>query len=227
MTSQQLVFEGPVALVGGGQARDADIVAAIERSCAVVAADSGADWFTPGQAPRLDAVVGDMDSVSDLSGWRADPHCRVLHLAEQETTDLEKCLYSIDAPLFVGAGFMGPRFDHALAALNLLTKRADKRLLLISEDDVCFLAPRLWSIALADGARVSIVPLPHAQARASSGLKWPLDNLALELGGMIGVSNEATEKTVRVEFSAGRAAVILERRWLDAAIDSLLASAGN
>ena len=47
-------------------------------------------------------------------------------VGEQETTDLEKCLYSVEAPLFLGVGFLGGRVDHQLAAMNALVKYAGR-----------------------------------------------------------------------------------------------------
>jgi thiamine pyrophosphokinase len=51
----------------------------------------------------------------------------VHHLPEQDTTDFEKCLYSVAAPLLLGVGFLGGRADHHLAAMNVLVRYADRR----------------------------------------------------------------------------------------------------
>lgn len=218
-----LVYREPVALIGGGEADPADIEAAIARAGATIAADGGANRFIPGAAPRLDAVIGDMDSVQDLDAWRAQPDCRVVALPEQDTTDLEKCLYSVAAPLFLGVGFFGARLDHTLAALNLLAKRPDQRILLIGREDVCFLTPLCWRASLWPGARVSIFPLPTARGVASEGLRWPIDGLEFAIGDGTGVSNEAIAGEVTAVFESRRAAIILDRSALDAAIASVTA----
>ncbi|MCI4665270.1 MAG: thiamine diphosphokinase [Neomegalonema sp.] len=220
--SAPLSYDRPVALIGGGEAAQRDIDAALARTGATIAADGGADHFTPGQSPRLDAVIGDMDSVRDLQSWRRAEGCRVLPIQEQDTTDLEKCLYSIEAPAFLGVGFFGARLDHTLAALNLLAKRPDKRLILIGTEDVCFLTPLRWRAQLRPNARVSIVPLPSVTAIASTGLRWPLDGLTFDIGGAIGTSNQATDGAITVEFASRSAAVFFEREYLDAAIDCVI-----
>ncbi len=216
-----LTFGRPVALIGGGEAAQDDVDAVIARAGAVIAADGGANRFEPGAAPRVDAVIGDMDSIDDLARWRAEPGCRVIELAEQETTDLEKCLYSVEAPLYLGVGFFGARLDHTLAALNLLAKRPDRRVLLVGRDDVCFLTPLDWSATLWPGARVSVFPLPAARAVSSAGLRWPIDGLDFTLGGAIGTSNEAVAGAVAARFETRTAAILFERRALDAAIACL------
>ena len=76
----------------------------------------------PGGA-RFRAVIGDLDSLRDIAALER-AGVPVHRLEEQETTDLEKCLYSVEAPLFVGLGFLGGRIDHHLAAMNALVKFA-------------------------------------------------------------------------------------------------------
>ncbi len=215
-----LVFEAPVLLLGGGPASD-DLIAALRPLCgAVVAADGGADRLRGG--PILpDAVIGDMDSVADLDFWRATPGAAVLHETEQETTDFQKCLRLTRAPLYLCAGFLGGRLDHSLAALHALLLNPDRRILLAGEEDLAFLAPLRWRAALAPGARVSIHPLAPCTGLTSRGLVWPLRNLALSPEGRIGSSNRAAGARVGVDFDRRAALVILERRFLPAAIDSL------
>ena len=70
----------------------------------LIAADGGADAL---HEMRLtpEAVIGDMDSLSDMAAWRG--RTRLVHLAEQDSTDFEKCLYATQAPLYVAPGFTG------------------------------------------------------------------------------------------------------------------------
>ncbi|MEL6977205.1 MAG: thiamine diphosphokinase [Pseudomonadota bacterium] len=183
-------FDAPVALFGGGEAAPEALLAATARSVALIAADGGANRFALDKQ-RLAAVIGDLDSLEDQAGWRdALGAERLLHLAEQDSTDLEKCLYSVAAPAYLGVGFLGGRADHALAAINALLKRSDRRLVLLSAEDAVFLAPRAWRITLPPRTRVSLVPLAPSRALRSAGLRWPLDGLSLAPGAQIGTSNE-------------------------------------
>lgn len=218
MEEPPLIFPRGVTLIGGGAVDRAGFEAARARAPHVVAADGGANVLREwGETPE--AVIGDMDSIRDLDFWRG--RTRLLPLAEQETTDLEKCLHATAAPVHVGVGFLGRRFDHTLAAAHVLLRRAEKRVVLIGEDDLAFLAPTRWRARLAPGARVSVYPLRPVTGLASEGLVWPLDGLALAAGERIGTSNRAAAETVAVAFDRPGALVMLERRFLDAAIESL------
>ena len=110
--------DGPVLVVGGG-ATDPDLLTRdAARAAALVAADGGAAvCLAAGLTP--DAVIGDMDSIPGPVRARI-PAARVHEIAEQESTDFDKCLRSIRAPLVLGHGFLGARLDHALAALTVL-----------------------------------------------------------------------------------------------------------
>lgn len=215
-----LRFDGGVTLIGGGAADRETFEAARARAPRVVAADGGAnrlrDWGL-----GADAVVGDMDSVVDLPGWSARAETRVVPLTEQDSTDLEKCLYAVDAGYYLGVGFLGRRFDHTLAALHALLRFPGKRLLLIGEEDVVFLAPPRWRVTLAPGARVSFYPIRSTRGLGSSGLEWPIDGLDFAAGGRIGTSNRAAVAGVEARFDGAGVAAMVERRFLDAALASL------
>ena len=152
---------GPVTLVGGGPVAPAELAAALALAPEAVAADGGGDHALPeGHAFR--AVIGDMDSLAAPSGC-ARPGVPIHAVAEQETTDLEKCLYSVEAPLFIGLGFLGGRIDHHLAAMNALAKNPEKPVVLIGGEDLCFLCPpRLRDRPRGGDAGVA---LPHGAGR--------------------------------------------------------------
>ncbi len=213
-------FDRGVTLVGGGDADLAAFREAVALAPHVVAADGGADRLEAwGAAPE--ALVGDMDSVADLAGWRALLGDRVAHLPEQDTTDLEKCLYTVAAPFFLGVGFTGRRFDHTLAALHAVMRRPDAPVVLIGEEDVTFFCPPDWRARLAPGARVSFFPMAPLRGLGSTGLRWPVDGLDFAPGLRVGTSNEAAAADVSARFDGPAMATILERRFLGAALESL------
>lgn len=216
-----LVFTEPVALIGGAPADADGRAAALARAGAVVAADGGANGFTPGGDPRLDAVIGDMDSVRDLAAWRAEPSCHVAPIAEQDTTDLEKCLYTVDAPLYIGSGFLGDRLDHTLAAAHALLRHPHRRVVLIGEVDLLTLCPPRMALSVGAGVRVSIFPLRPVRALWSKGLRWPLDGLELAAGKQVGTSNVSVSSRVVLAFEAFGAVLMLPRDRLDAVIEAL------
>lgn len=221
-----LRFDAPVALIGGGAVDAGALAEARARATALIAADGGANRFA-GEKGAVHAVIGDLDSLEDRAGWAGALGERLIHLPEQDTTDLEKCLYSVAAPLYLGVGFLGARADHSLGAAHLLLKRAAHRLILLDAEDALFLLPRRWRARLPVGTRVSLFPLAPTRALASSGLRWPLDGLELAIGGVVSTSNEAAAEEVAAEFApageSGWSSVlgVLPRAHLAAAIESV------
>ena len=215
-----LIFDRPALLLGGGPVPDGLIETLAPFCGAVIAADGGANRLRA-SGPEPDAVIGDMDSLDDPDHWRARLGPRLIPVAEQESTDLQKCLRLTRAPLYLGAGFLGGRIDHSLAALHTLLVNPDRRILLAGREDLAFLAPLRWRARLAAGARVSIYPLADCVGVASEGLEWPLENLPLGPGLRIGTSNRASAADVGLDLSTRGALIVTERRFLRAIIASL------
>jgi thiamine pyrophosphokinase len=179
----------PVTLVGGGAASLADLAEARKLAPRLVAADGGARLcLAAGLAPE--AVIGDMDSLDAASAAQL-PAGALHRIAEQDSTDFDKALRSIRAPLVLGVGFLGDRVDHQLAALNRLVARPGRAVILLDRADViCHLPPEL-TLALAPGARVSLFPMAAVTGR-SEGLAWPIDGLDFAPDARVGTSNAAT-----------------------------------
>ncbi|SLN57722.1 Thiamin pyrophosphokinase, catalytic domain [Falsiruegeria litorea R37] len=179
----------PITLIGGGDVGENDLNLASSVAPTLVAADGGADLaVAQGHMPQ--AVIGDFDSVSD-DVQRLVPPERLFPVREQETTDFDKALRHIHAPLVVGVGFLGGRVDHQLAVLNTLVRRAATPCVLLGAHEVLFHAPPRIELALDPGSVVSLFPLARVNGR-SSGLEWPIDQLTFDPSGQIGTSNRST-----------------------------------
>ncbi|MER2508444.1 MAG: thiamine pyrophosphokinase, partial [Amaricoccus sp.] len=142
-------------------------------------------------------------------------------VAEQNSTDLEKCLYSIEAPLILGVGFLGGRLDHHLAAMNALVKYPGRRVVLIGREDLCFLCPPVFALEMAAGERVSLFPMGPVTGLVGEGLRWPVQGLRFAPDGRIGTSNAASGGRLRLGFDAPRMLVILPAGTLDAVAEQL------
>ena len=210
-----------VTLAGGGPFSARDLKLALKRAPVAVAADSGADRLLRyGTIPE--AVIGDMDSISDRA--RAEiPVDRQYLVAEQVTTDFDKALRLIKAPLVLALGFAGARLDHGLAAFTTLIARAERRCILIGPQDVAFAAPSRLELALLPGEPLSLFPMAPVTGH-SEGLEWPIAGISFAPDGMIGTSNRVVSRRVVLEFDRRGMLVILPRRRLDAAIRALLAA---
>ena len=226
MTDPDVIFRfsDPVTLIGGGElCLDA---LAMSRTLApqLVAADGGANHFSECM-DELSAVIGDLDSLERPELWRRELKEKLVEIVEQDTTDFEKCLYSVEAPYFLAVGFLGGRHDHSLAATHILLKRSHQRVVLLNRQEVLFLMPRHWRISLPLGSRVSLFPLKESIAEISRGLRWPIDGLTMEAGAQIGTSNEVASPVVEIELRGQKRwsdlIVSLDRLHLRAALQSL------
>jgi thiamine pyrophosphokinase len=192
-----LPFDGLLVIVGGGTV-DHELLRNLYVSGArLVGADGGADEIVrAGLAPE--AIIGDFDSLSNPDGWLG--RTQLLRIAEQDTTDFEKALYSTRAPVTVAMGMTGKRLDHTLAALDTLARHARGRnVILVDEDDVAAALTGSFDFEVAEGERVSVHPLGTVKFKRSFGLKYPLDGLKLALGERTGTSNAATNGLFRIE----------------------------
>ena len=220
MTGLPFRSASPVTLVGGGALGAAALDAALALAPVAVAADGAADALEAlGRRPA--AIVGDLDSLAAPADWERRG-VAVIHLPEQETTDFEKCLYTVEAPFFIAVGFTGRRIDHMLAVLHAML-RAPRPVVLLGEADAAVLVPpgRDIHLALASGARVSVFPLLPVTCGPSEGLEWPLGGLRLAPGERIGTSNRATADLVSMCIEGPGALLAVEPRFLPALIDAL------
>lgn len=205
-----------VTLAGGGPFGKSALARALRFAPRIVGADGGADRLLAlGAEPE--AVIGDFDSISAAAKGRLAG--RLFPIAEQETTDFDKALRSIAAPFVLGLGFAGARLDHGLAVLNALVRAPTRRALILSPQDVTFLAPLELELVLPEGTRLSLFPMGAVEGE-SAGLRWPLQGLNFAPDGMIGTSNEVSGP-VRLRFSAAKMLVILPVRYLPAALRGL------
>lgn len=219
MISRFAPFSEKVTLLGGGELSAASVSECLTRAPNLVVCDgAAATALAMGLTPAR--VVGDLDSLDAATRARLDPET-ILEIREQDSTDFEKALRTTEAPLILGAGFMGLRLDHELACYNALVRHADRACILVGEHDICFHAPPRLRLGLVPGARVSLFPLAEVTV-TSTGLEWPLDALTLAPWGRVGTSNRAVEEVVEIVADAPGLLVILPRDGLDAAIMALV-----
>lgn len=210
-----LNYEGPLVIVGGGAFERADLFALQDADAAVIGADGGADLALDAEVVP-DAVIGDMDSLQNIDEWIE--RTKLIRLGEQETTDFEKCLYSTRAPVTVALGMTGKRFDHTLAALDVVARYGqDRRIILVDEEDIAIAFSGPFGFYAETGERISVHPLQKVTFARSEGLYYPLNGLTLAPGVKTGTSNTALGGDVVIAPAKGEAGVwllIVSRRHL-------------
>ena len=209
-----IAFTNPeaVTLIGGGEVGAATLARALVRAPVLVAADGGADTaLALGRVPDL--AVGDFDSISDTARAVLGAG-RLHHVADQQTTDFDKALASVSAPLVLAVGFSGARLDHTLAALNTLAANPGRRIVLDTGYELCLLCPPHLALDLPAGARVSLFPLAPVRC-ASMGLVWPTEGLLFAPEARIGTSNAASGGSLVLQPDAPGLLLMLPNEALD------------
>jgi thiamine pyrophosphokinase len=217
-------FDDLLVIVGGGTV-ELDLLRELYASGGhLVGADGGADVIVEAGL-KPEAIIGDFDSLKEPLSWLGKT--RLMQIAEQETTDFEKALYSTRAPVTVVLGMTGGRFDHTLAALDALARHAYKRhIVLVDEHDIALGLTEDFTFEVGRGERVSIHPLAPITFWRSEGLEYPLDAVKLAPGVRTGTSNRALSGPFSVYPEEGMHApylLILDRRNLLRLIAQLLA----
>jgi thiamine pyrophosphokinase len=168
---------------------------------------------------RPDWVLGDMDSLGDLSRLDSYPPERVLRYeTEKDYTDTELALRLLweqgcDEVWILGGG--GGRLDHLLALRSLFERDpCPSRWVTGKEDLYCLGALAEFSPALRPGALVSVFPLGEGPWEAeSAGLRWPLGGLPWDRG-WFGLSNVVEGCSANIRVRRGRFLVVLPLRDL-------------
>lgn len=211
--------DGPVTLLGGAEASDTHLNTALSLAPTLVAVDGGANALVGGPLSPV-AVIGDLDSLSKAG--RAEFADRLHEISEQETTDFDKALRHVAAPLVIALGVSGGRLDHELAGLNVLLRHFHRRCIALGGDTLTFLCPPSITLGLQPGALVSLFPMGHVAVR-STGLEWPTDGLSLSPVGRVGTSNRSVG-SVTLEPDSPCLLVILEASGLGSAATALMSA---
>ena len=209
----------PVTLIGAGALGAHDLASALALAPSLVAADGGANLaLAAGYSPE--AVIGDFDSLPAATQAQIPPE-RLHHVAEQDSTDFEKTLMRVEAPVILGVGFMGARVDHQLAALHSLLAYAHKPIILLSEEVLILHCPPVLEITVPKQATVSLFPLAPVTGQ-SEGLEWPIDGIDMAPGHQIGTSNRAVGTHVKITMQSRGMIGLFPRVCLADLVASLL-----
>jgi|TARA_B100001063_G_scaffold243161_1_gene273196 thiamine pyrophosphokinase len=185
--------QNKLLIVGGADFSEDLFYNLYEKEIPIIAADGGAN-FLADQSILPELIIGDLDSVEEQKIQNIETQ-KIIKISCQNNTDLEKVLLNTQSPLTLGIGFLGSRIDHELASLSALAKYPQKKIILVGEKDIIFLAPPNLSLSSFEGMRVSLYPLGSVRVQ-SSGLKWSTEGLTMNPVDLIGTSNEAVGKII-------------------------------
>jgi thiamine pyrophosphokinase len=186
----------------------------------VVAADGGARKAQLlGLLP--DVVVGDMDSLAPATLAELERSgVKILrHPADKEASDTELAVHEAlrrgATKLVILGALGGPRFEHTLANVLLLTlpelAGCDVSLVdgPVTVRVVGSTGPDQVEIAGRPGDLVSLLPLTElVEGVTTSGLAYALDGETLHQGPARGLSNVLTEPRAGISTGSGRLAIV-------------------
>jgi len=171
----------------------------------IVCADGGANKARAfGITPQV--IIGDLDSITQQTR-KYFSSVPIIHLTDQNSTDLEKALDYLLTHKFSSAtviGATGDRPDHTMANFSILLKYHKKiSLLFLDERCTVEVIQRRVTFPAVIGQQISLVPMGRCTGIVTHGLKYPLHYETLAPGVREGSSNEATSTRVSVSLKNG------------------------
>jgi thiamine pyrophosphokinase len=158
---------------------------------------------------KIDALLGDLDSVQNLANLVAQQQpIQVVRTPNQNKTDFEKGLDFLIANGHKAVNILwatGYRTDHTLANLSNIIKYKNKLTINIIDDyGRTYMLRATFTKYYAEGTVLSLMPMPKAQGITTHNLLYPLHNETLEIGRRIGSSNQvAATGQVHIVHTSG------------------------
>jgi thiamine pyrophosphokinase len=180
----------------------------------VIGVDGGAGYADTLNV-TLDAIIGDLDSLSDLELQGMSAAKIVSYPSEKDELDLELALAYAEeqgADQIVMVGVMGGRMDMAIANIMLTTQASlsSYRIEIWHGRETGWgIRPPGKNITGTPGDIVSLIPLSGDVSNITTkGLKYPLTDEGLSFGQVRGVSNMMDKSSADIKFIKGFLLVI-------------------
>jgi thiamine pyrophosphokinase len=220
MPAEEAIMVNTSLIFAGGLAPSDSTLQAvrkIEQVELVIAADSGLHTAQK-LCLRVDAIIGDMDSVDEnaLAEAKSRGTKIIEHDRDKNFTDLHSALlYAVECGTekitVVTAG--GGRLDHQLgviaAMFDPLLRNTQVEAIWDNEEIFALQGPTSCEFSAEVEDIVGLQAFStSAMGISTTGLRWQLHNAQLANHETRGVSNEATEKRITVSLVSGQLLVI-------------------
>lgn len=172
-----------------------------------------------GEERLPDAVVGDMDSLSE--SMKEKYRDIIIKIDEQEHNDQTKAFrWTLENLKDIGTiyimGATGEREDHTIGNISLLMEYARTYDLegmginveMISDHSTIFAVTDTFEMECGEGRKVSLFSPDNSLRIRSEGLEWPTDDVVFD-NWWKATLNRASQDTVRLEFSHRSIALII------------------
>jgi thiamine pyrophosphokinase len=192
-------------LIANGVLPPPRVVRKLASSSDLVACADGGTRHALRLGIQPDVIIGDLDSLS-ATMRRHLKHARIIELADQNKTDLEKAILFLlkrKAKHVTVVGAAGKRIDQTIANIGLLMKYGRKAsLTFIDPTGEIEIVQSHTKFRAKVGTTVSLIPTSRSVRVTTKGLRFALKNEMLEFGSR-GVSNEVIAPTVEIRVRGG------------------------
>lgn len=220
MSSHHVVREAqePALIIANGEACSSELMdQLLEWSPYIVVLDGALRRVLELQI-KFDVVLGDFDGF-DPEEIRAlvPPSTTVVHVPDQEKTDLEKGLDYLISKNHKAVNIIwasGRRSDHYMNNIAVLGRYIEKiTTVMIDNHSRIYPIQSGFTKHFAAGSNVSLIPLNKVSGVISSNLVWNLNNEILEYPHRTSSSNRVQETgPVNIQFESG---ILLMMECLD------------
>lgn len=184
----------------------------------VICADGGLE-----KAKKLDLIpdiiLGDFDSVDSvvLENYKKLNIETVTFPSEKDYTDMELAINHAVIKGFkdiILVGASGTRLDHTVANMLLIEKyhKKDIKIKMLDNNNLIQMVNNNMTIPFKENYFVSIIPLSEKiEGLTLDGFKYPLNNVTVERGSTLCVSNEIIENVGVIKLNKGNAIVFVSK----------------
>lgn len=197
----------------------------IDKSCIedfnieyVICADGGLEKVK-GLGLMPDLILGDFDSVSAsvLERYKSLNIETVTFPPEKDYTDMELAITHAVKKGFkdiVLVGASGTRLDHTVANMLLIEKyhKIGINIVILDNNNLIQMVTNNMTIPFRKNHFVSIMPLSESiEGLTLEGFEYPLNNINVERGSTLCISNEISENMGVIRLDKGSAIVFISK----------------
>lgn len=197
MSSHHIVRDQqePALVVANGAACSSELLGQLLEWSPYVLALDGALPRLNALGIKVDAVLGDFDSMPDRATYIAAQHpIEVVYAPDQNKTDLEKGLDFLLEKGHTAANIVwatGRRTDHHFANLSNMVKYTGRlNLNMLDDYSRIYTLPVHFRKWYPKGTILSLLPMGRVDGINTQNLLYPMQDESLELGIRIGTSNQ-------------------------------------
>lgn len=164
-------------------------------------------------------IIGDFDSVNQKVFKKyADKNIEIIkYSSEKNYTDMELSInHAVEKGFkdIILIGASGTRLDHTVANMVLIEKyyKKDINIKILDNNNLIQIVTNNMIIPFRKNYYVSIIPLTeNIEGLTLEGFKYPLDNVIVERGSTLCISNEISENVGVIKLNKGNALVFVSK----------------